>query len=236
MPAWTMAVVTLSRPALTRRRAVSLSGRPASAARVLGRTAPGSKPASRTMLSYSASSLAGHGDREDTDEAARGGHDLIADGGIVGVEGQELFEAEANDGEGFGGLAGQRVEVEQKDADGGVGDDEGGLAAALADGFEGLADGGDQSGTVAGGEGRGGQISAGECGGGGSRPQKRVWLCRGRTRARERGDAGRSLRRRVRRRRPRGGSRRPDAAGCRAFLGAKSICIVLDLPIASRLS
>ncbi len=86
--------------------------------------APGSKPASRMMRLVFGEEFAGHGDGEDADEGAGGGHDLVADGGVVGVEGEEFFEAEADDGEGFGGFAGELVEVEQEDADGGVGDDE----------------------------------------------------------------------------------------------------------------
>ena len=68
--------------------------------------------------------VARNGDGEDAHDLFAGAHDLEADHGVVGVEGQQLLEAEADDGEGFGELVGERVEVEQQDADGGVGDDE----------------------------------------------------------------------------------------------------------------
>ena len=53
-PDFTIAVVTPSSPAFTTSMGVSPSASPASAASVLGSTAPGSNPASRTNLSYSA--------------------------------------------------------------------------------------------------------------------------------------------------------------------------------------
>ena len=83
--------------------------------------------------------LARHGDCKHLQAALRGGHHLIANGRVVGVEGKKFFEAEADHRQGLGGLSGKLVEVQQKDTDGCVGDDQRDLARAQADGFERLA-------------------------------------------------------------------------------------------------
>jgi hypothetical protein len=148
-PERTMAAVTPRGLALTR-SSVESASTAARAARVLGRTAPGSKPASRTAVSYS-EDVAGDGDGEDADDGFAGAHGLEGDHGVVRVEGEEFFEAETDEGEGFGEAVGEGFEVEQEDADGGVGDDEGDAGAGVAGGagvgaltdlFQSAADGG----------------------------------------------------------------------------------------------
>ena len=49
------------------------------------------------------------------------GEDLVADAGVLHVEGNHFAQAEAQDGKGFSGAGGQGIEVEHEDADGGVG-------------------------------------------------------------------------------------------------------------------
>ena len=124
--------------------------------------------------------VARDGDGEHAHDLFAGAHDLEADHGVVGVEGQELLEAEADDGESFGKLVGQRVEVEQQDADGGVGNDEREVVARVgtdAEVFERFADSGgdgdavnDVAGLEARGDGSGSERDAGDgsmrCGGG----------------------------------------------------------------------
>ena len=72
-----------------------------------------------------AQDFVGDGDGEDLELARALAHDLVADLGGVRREGEELAEAEADNGESLFSVRGEGVEVEQKDADGGVGDDEG---------------------------------------------------------------------------------------------------------------
>ena len=49
---------------------------------------------------------------------------LVADAGVLHVEGNHFAQAEAHHGDGFGGFAGQGIEVEDEDADEGVGQDQ----------------------------------------------------------------------------------------------------------------
>src|SRR5580658_3704354 len=69
-------------------------------------------------------------DGEDAHVGLGRAHDLEADHGVLNLKGHELFEAEAHHGQRLGELGGQCVEVEQEDADGGVGEDDGELGAA----------------------------------------------------------------------------------------------------------
>jgi len=69
------------------------------------------------------------------------GEHLVADAGMLDVEGDHFAEAETQDGEGFRGAGGQGIEVEHEDADDGVGQNEGDGAGAGRDLAERGADG-----------------------------------------------------------------------------------------------
>ena len=49
---------------------------------------------------------------------------LVAQAGVLHIEGNHLAQAEAQHGNGFGSLGGQGIEVQHEDADHGVGQDQ----------------------------------------------------------------------------------------------------------------
>ena len=67
---------------------------------------------------------------------------LIADAGVLDIEGDHFAQAEADDGNGLSGFGGKGIEVEDEDADDGVGQDDGDGASARRDFVESGADGG----------------------------------------------------------------------------------------------
>ncbi len=125
------------------------------------------------------------GDGEHTQQRSLRAHGLKGDEGVVDVKREKFFEAKADDLEGFSGLGWKGVEVEEKDADGGVRDDDGDVAGAIgatgSDAIEGAAEGDDDSravGQVAGFEagqnGAGAKIGAGDSG---ERARGRLTAC-----------------------------------------------------------
>ena len=67
---------------------------------------------------------------------------LVADAGVFHVERNHFAQTETEDGECFSGLGGQGIEVENEDADHGVGQDDGHGAGARGNLIESAADGG----------------------------------------------------------------------------------------------
>ncbi len=75
---------------------------------------------------------AGKDGSEDLPRVPGLGEDLIADASVLDVEGNHFAQAEAENGDCFGGTSGQGIEVEHEDTDDGVGQNEGDGTGARA--------------------------------------------------------------------------------------------------------